>query len=151
MSAPSPDSEFLIDEVHLGSKVLYMGWFPIIPLGFLPGYRRWPLQFPNPQCYEAQLRSPTMILRCLPYPKYLASPGDAPHLPPLSVADSFSCPSGNLPCPSQHMILNPSPPLSSPYLISPSVPSLHMPPSMILFPVKMRYKLSFLFVFFGSV
>ena len=50
--------------------------------GFLPGYRRWPLHVPYPQCFESQLRIFTLILwetlsqvsvsswRCLLHPQY---------------------------------------------------------------------------------
>jgi hypothetical protein len=34
-------------------------------LGILPGYRKWPLQVSIPQCYESQLRTPSVILGVL--------------------------------------------------------------------------------------
>jgi hypothetical protein len=114
-------------------------------LAFLPGYRRWPLQVPCPQCCEPQLRSPPLILGSLSYPRSLVHPGDAPppaSLPP-SVADfySFSWPSGCLSCPT--LILNTYPhsplhPLSLPG------PSLHLPLMTILFPLVSEIQASLL-------
>jgi len=39
-----PVPAFLVDRINFGLKVLWVGFVPIAPLGFLPGYRRWPLQ-----------------------------------------------------------------------------------------------------------
>jgi hypothetical protein len=52
--------------------------FFVDPLEFVPGYRRWPLQVPYPQCFESQVRSPSLILGNLCYPRSLSRPGDAP-------------------------------------------------------------------------
>ena len=62
---------FLGEKINFGSKVC--GWVDvsIAPLGFLPGYRRWPLQVPHPQCCVSQLRSPPLTLGHLPYPRSL--------------------------------------------------------------------------------
>lgn len=40
-------SAFLVDRIHFGLTVY--GWVhvSVIPLGFLPGYRRWPLRVPD--------------------------------------------------------------------------------------------------------
>ena len=61
---------FLVDRILLCWK--FCGWVGVlnIPLGFLPGFRRWPLQVPYPQCYESQLKSPhwfvgTSLIPCL--------------------------------------------------------------------------------------
>ena len=55
----------------------FCGWVgvPIVPLGFLPGYRRWPFEGPYPHYCESQ------ILGGLPYPRSPSHPGDANHLP----------------------------------------------------------------------
>ena len=72
----------------------------ITPLGFLPGYRRWPLQVPYPQCYKSQPRSSPLILRHFPYPRIFGSlaifsvsphtwswiPHSLPHTPSYSVS-----------------------------------------------------------------
>lgn len=40
------------------SKILWVIFDPIAPVGILPGYRGQPLHVPNPQCCELKLRSP---------------------------------------------------------------------------------------------
>lgn len=50
-----------------------------------------------------------LMLGCLPYPRSLSLPGDAPYSTTLSFADFhlFSWPSGHSSCPYTHLILNP--------------------------------------------
>ena len=82
VSSPSSIPAFLVDRINFGPK--FCGWVgvPIALLGFLPGYRRWPLQVPYPQCCEPHL-APPLSLRRLPYPKSLSLPGDSPTSPSL--------------------------------------------------------------------
>jgi hypothetical protein len=121
-------------------------------MGFLSGYRRWPLQVPYPLCSESQLRLSPLVFGCPPYPglflilEMLSSP--------LSITDfhvfSWLC---------NHLSY------SSPYLIPipipfPTLPSSQFPSSIcllcLLFPrvSEMQASLlgpSFLFSFFASV
>ena len=119
----------------------------IVPLGFLSGLRKWSLQVPYSQCSESQLRSPPLILEHLPCPRPGIVLEIATTTSPLSAVDfhSFAWPSGYFSCP--------SPDLTSPPF---QVPSLHLPPMTILFPLLSEIEASllgplFLFSFFGSV
>ena len=117
VSAPCSVPAFLVDRINFGLKVLCVSWCPYNATGFLPGFRRWPLQVPYPQCCESQLRSPPLILQLLPSPRSLSLSGDVPASSPPLVADfhSFSWPSGHPSCASPNQILNPhSPPMSLP-------------------------------------
>ena len=51
-----PVPAFLVDRMHLGLKVFLWIGISFTPLGFLPGYRRWPIQVPYPQYCKSQLR-----------------------------------------------------------------------------------------------
>ena len=104
------------------------GWVgvSIVPLGFLSGLRKWSLQVPYSQCSESQLRSPPLILEHLPCPRPGIILEIATTTSPLSAVDfhSFAWPSGHFSCPSPHLI---SPPFQ--------LPSLHLPPMTISFPL----------------
>lgn len=98
---------------------------PIALLGFLPGYRRWPLYFPYLQWSESQRGSPPLILWYLPYSWSLWHPEDASYIPTLVSSDfhPFSWSSAHFFCPSKHLILNsliPFPILSSTSSFPPS-------------------------------
>ena len=113
----------------------------------MSGYRKWSLQVPYSQCSESQIKSPLLIFEHLPCPW----PGIILEIvtttSPLSAADfhSFAWPSGHFSCPSPHLISPPS-----------QVPSLHLPPMSILFPLLSEIEASlldplFLLSLFGSV
>jgi hypothetical protein len=81
----------------------------IVPLGLLPGYRRWPFKVLYPQCNESQLNSPPLILRHCHYPRSLSISGEAHHLltpDTCRLPFIFMNPSSHLSCPSPYLILN---------------------------------------------
>jgi hypothetical protein len=80
VSAPCSVPAFLVDRINFGLKVLCVSWCPYNATGFLPGFRRWPLQVPYHQCCESQLRSPPLIPRYFPYSWSPSHHGYDPHL-----------------------------------------------------------------------
>ena len=65
---------FLVDRINFGLKVLWVGWCPYLSIG-VPA---WLQEVASLGSISPQLRSPPLILGCLPYFRSLSSLGDAP-------------------------------------------------------------------------
>jgi hypothetical protein len=68
---------------------LWIGWCPYPPLRFLPGYKRWPLQDPYPQCWVTAKDTPIDSWDP-PFSTFLSLPKDISYLPsPVSCRFPF--------------------------------------------------------------
>jgi len=146
-----PSLHICTDRINLRWKVLWvvwclslLHWGSCLPTGGIFFRFQWS---------ESQLRSPSLILWCLPYPKSLSCPGDAPPTSSaLSVADfhSFSWPFSHLlsfPTPDTELL--PISPLSK---FPPSFFLLWLFSSPLLIEIQASLPVPFsLFSFVGSV
>jgi hypothetical protein len=153
----SPVSEFLVDKINIGLKVLYIGWYPY----WCTRVPDWlqevacsgsisPMLWVTAMVTPINSWAPPLFQDC--HNLEMLPPYPIPQTPSVADFHSFLWPSGHLSCPSPHLILSPPILLPNP----PPITYLYLLPITILFPLLSESQASlhwpsFLCSFCGSV